>query len=38
MFDPITIDLIRAAPPLSSLDLEELPRRFTNAFVDRYLR
>jgi len=34
MFDPVTIDLISAAPPLSSLDLEELPRRFTNAFAE----
>ncbi|POZ61028.1 DEAD/DEAH box helicase [Chromobacterium alticapitis] len=34
MFDPVTIDLIRAAPPLSSLSLEELPRRFTNAFAE----
>ncbi|HHT8901472.1 TPA: DEAD/DEAH box helicase [Burkholderia cenocepacia] len=34
MFDPVTIDLISAAPPLRSLDLEELPRRFTNAFAE----
>lgn len=34
MFDPVTIGLISAAPPLSSLDLEELPRRFTNAFAE----
>lgn len=34
MFDPVTIDLISAAPPLSSLDLEELPRQFTNAFAE----
>jgi hypothetical protein len=34
MFDPVTIDLISAAPPLSSLNLEELPRRFTNAFAE----
>ena len=34
MFDPATISLIKAAPPLSSLDLEELPRRFTNAFAE----
>lgn len=34
MFDPVTIDLINAAPPLRSLDLEELPRRFTNAFAE----
>lgn len=34
MFDPVTIDLISAAPPLKSLNLEELPRRFTNAFAE----
>lgn len=34
MFDPVTIDLISAAPPLNSLNLEELPRRFTNAFAE----
>lgn len=34
MFDPVTIELINSAPPLSSLDLEELPRRFTNAFAE----
>ncbi|CAG4896861.1 DEAD/DEAH box helicase [Paraburkholderia saeva] len=34
MFDPVTINLISAAPPLSSLNLEELPRRFTNAFAE----
>ncbi|API76331.1 DEAD/DEAH box helicase [Ralstonia solanacearum] len=34
MFDPVTIDLISAAPPLASLNLEELPRRFTNAFAE----
>lgn len=34
MFDPVTIELINAAPPLSSLDLEELPRQFTNAFAE----
>lgn len=34
MFDPVTIDLISAAPPLHSLDMEELPRRFTNAFAE----
>lgn len=34
MFDPVTIDLIGAAPSLNSLDLDELPRRFTNAFAE----
>ncbi|MET4218901.1 ATP-dependent RNA helicase DOB1 [Bradyrhizobium sp. LB14.3] len=34
MFDPITIDLIAGAPPLEALDLEELPRRFTNVFAE----
>ncbi|WP_323003820.1 DEAD/DEAH box helicase [Denitromonas sp.] len=34
MFDPVTIELISAAPPLKSLNLEELPRRFTNAFAE----
>lgn len=34
MFDPVTVDLIRTAPPLRSLDLEELPRRFTNMFAE----
>jgi len=34
MFDPVTIELINAAPPLSSLNLDELPRRFTNAFAE----
>lgn len=34
MFDPVTIDLIAAAPPLDDLDLEALPRRFTNVFAE----
>ena len=34
MFDPVTIDLIARAPPLETLDLEELPRRFTNVFAE----
>ena len=34
MFDPVTVDLISTAPPLNSLNLEELPRRFTNAFAE----
>ena len=34
MFDPVTIDLIGQAPPLDALDLEALPRRFTNAFAE----
>lgn len=34
MFDPVTIDLIARAPPLEALDLEELPRRFTNVFAE----
>jgi hypothetical protein len=34
MFDPVTIGLIADAPPLQNLNLEELPRRFTNAFAE----
>ena len=34
MFDPITTALIRSAPPLDGLDLDELPKRLTNAFAD----
>jgi superfamily II DNA/RNA helicase len=34
MFDPITVDLITHAPPLKTLDLESLPRRFTNAYAE----
>lgn len=34
MFDPVTIDLISRAPPLSGLDFSELPQRFTNAFAE----
>lgn len=34
MFDPVTVDLIARAPPLDELDLEELPRRFTNAYAE----
>lgn len=34
MFDPITVGLISAAPPLHSLNLEELPLQFTNAFAE----
>lgn len=34
MFDPVTIDLIRGAPPLGDLDFSELPQRFTNAFAE----
>lgn len=34
MFDPVTVDLIAHAPPLDSLDLEELPKRFTNAYAE----
>lgn len=34
MFDPVTVDLIARAPPLDALDLEELPKRFTNAFAE----
>ena len=33
MFDPETIDLIRRAPPLEGLDLENLPRLLTDAFA-----
>jgi hypothetical protein len=32
--DPVTISLIAGAPPLEALDLEELPRRFTNVFAE----
>lgn len=34
MFDPVTISLINSAPPLGDLDLDELPRRFTNAYAE----
>ena len=34
MFDPITAELIRAAPPLEGLDLDNLPKRLTEAFAD----
>jgi superfamily II DNA/RNA helicase len=34
MFDPVTVELIAGAPPLDSLDLEELPQRFTNAYAE----
>ncbi len=34
MFDPLTVDLIARAPPLEALDLDELPRRFTNAYAE----
>ncbi|MDX8536029.1 DEAD/DEAH box helicase [Mesorhizobium abyssinicae] len=34
MFDPTTAALIRAAPPLEGLDLENLPKRLTEAFAD----
>ncbi|WP_095012081.1 DEAD/DEAH box helicase [Tsuneonella mangrovi] len=34
MFDPITSALIRGAPPLEGLDLENLPKRLTEAFAD----
>ena len=33
MFDPITADLIRSAPPLEGLDLKGLPRELTDAFA-----
>lgn len=33
MFDPTTAALIRAAPPLDGLDLDNLPRRLTEAFA-----
>ncbi|MER8631547.1 DEAD/DEAH box helicase [Mesorhizobium opportunistum] len=33
MFDPTTVALIRAAPPLDGLDLENLPKRLTEAFA-----
>ncbi|PWE50766.1 helicase [Thioclava sp. NG1] len=34
MFDPTTAALIRAAPPLEGLDLNELPKVLTEAFAD----
>lgn len=34
MFDPVTVQLIARAPPLATLNLEELPRRFTNAYAE----
>jgi hypothetical protein len=34
MFDPTTAALIRAAPPLDGLDLDNLPKRLTEAFAD----
>jgi len=34
MFDPVTSALITAAPPLTGLDLEDLPKRLTKAFAD----
>lgn len=34
MFDPSTAALIRAAPPLEGLDLENLPKRLTEAFAN----
>lgn len=34
MFDATTAALIRAAPPLEGLDLDNLPKRLTEAFAD----
>lgn len=34
MFDPTTAALIRAAPPLEGLDLDNLPKRLTEAYAD----
>lgn len=34
MFDPVTVGLIAQAPPLKSLNLEELPKQFTNAYAE----
>lgn len=34
MFDPTTSALIRAAPPLEGLDLDDLPKRLTEAFAN----
>src|SRR5580704_5315415 len=34
MFDPATSALIQRAPPLDGLDLEQLPKRLTEAFAD----
>ncbi|RIV84005.1 helicase [Aurantiacibacter xanthus] len=34
MFDATTAALIRAAPPLDGLDLDNLPKRLTEAFAD----
>ena len=33
MFDPQTVELIRSAPPLQGLDLEELPKVLTRAYA-----
>lgn len=33
MFDAITADLIRSAPPLEGLDLDALPQQLTDAFA-----
>ncbi len=34
MFDPVTTALIRSAPTFAGLDLEQLPKRLTEAFAD----
>jgi hypothetical protein len=34
MFDPITVDLIRAAPALSGLDVDSLPKELTSAYAE----
>lgn len=34
MFDPVTSALIRSAPAFAGLDLEQLPKRLTEAFAD----
>lgn len=34
MFDPITSAIIASAPPLSGLDLDDLPKRLTQAFSE----
>ena len=34
MFDPVTSEIMASAPPLDDLDLQELPKRLTEAYVE----
>lgn len=34
MFDPLTARIISSSPPLSGLDLDDLPKRLTEAYAD----